>query len=113
MDEATANLIFELQLQDSRQIYEEQQSQVRRAQFQQDENVVIAEDSRGLQGYDQSVCRLVRRITESDCEKSSTTSYLKDLSVEFLALRLLSLTSLCFTKPTLRIGYPQSLPTCP
>lgn len=60
MDEATADLIFELQLQDSRQIYEEQQSHVRRAQFQQDENVVIAEDSSGLQGYDQSVCRLAR-----------------------------------------------------
>lgn len=92
MDEATANLIFELQLQDSRQIYDEQQSQARRAQFQQDENVVISEDSRGLQG---------------------TTSYLKDLLVELLALCLLSLTPLYLTKPTLPIGYPQSLPICP
>lgn len=54
MDAATANLIFEIQLQDSREIYEHQ-AQSRQAQSQQDEYLVTAEDSGELQGYDHNV----------------------------------------------------------
>lgn len=55
MDEATEYLIFEIQLQDSREIYEEHQAQSRQAQIQQDEYLVTAEDSGELQGYDHEV----------------------------------------------------------
>lgn len=52
MDEATANLIFEILLQDSLDIYEEQQAQSSRAHVRQEEIDVTTEDSGELNGYD-------------------------------------------------------------
>ena len=50
MDEATENLIFDILLRDSREIFEEQQAQARPAQAQQEEIAVAAENSGRLQG---------------------------------------------------------------
>lgn len=75
MDEATADLIFELQLQDSREIYENDQARAKSAPVLQEE--VHAEDSEELQGYDHKVCRTFRLPNENDSEKSSSMSKIK------------------------------------
>ena len=95
MDEATDNLILEILLQDSLEIYENEQAQITRARVQQQDEIFgTPEHSEEIQGYDASVCRHVRRATKDD-ESSSSYYFLydpKEFSVGLLALCQFSLT---------------------